>query len=215
VRLVTFGCSYTYGQGLEDCFVLPNNPGPHPSVYAWPQLVANMLNVECVNKSAPASSNKQILDTLLQFDFNSDDIVLIMWTFTNRWCTINKLGEYTIISQYKFKTIQELELYEKLFTEEDSQIDFIYRANFAKLFLDNKNVFNYHFTVSPKMFLNPLPDNVNKWNSVKFSDVSLDDYRLMFPPALDTQHGAPHPGPLAHKFAAGFIFKEITDAHNK
>lgn len=217
MRLVTFGCSYTYGQGLEDCFVLPNNPGLTASKFSWPQLVANMLGVECINKSAPASSNKQILNTILQTDINANDIVVIMWTFANRWCTLNELEEYVKISEYSFNTIQEFDLYDKIFTEYDLHLDMIYRANFAKLYLDKKDINNYHLTVSPKMFTynNVFPESAKQWNCVKFSDVSLDDYRLMFPPALDTKYGNPHPGPLAHKFAADFIYKEVTNAYNK
>lgn len=214
MRLVAFGCSYTYGLGLEDCFVPPNVAGKFPSKFAWPQLLANELNVDCINKSRPSSSNKEILDTLLQFDFDSNDIVLIMWSFTNRWCTINELNKYTQISQYNISTMKEFELFDTVFTEYDLYLDLIYRSNFAKLFLDNKNIFNYHLTVNPKMLLT-LSDVVKKWNNVKFSDTNLDEFRLIFPPALDAEYGTPHPGIEAHRLVAMELYKELSDAHNK
>jgi hypothetical protein len=138
-----------------------------------------------------------------------------MWSFTDRWCTINESGEYIKISQYKFKTIQEFEFYEKIHTQYDSHLDLIYRANFAKLFLDSKNIFNYHLTVRPGMFTDIVPDAAKKWNDVDFSNISLGDYSLIFPPALDAHHGAAHPGPLAHKSTAEDIYKEIINAYNK
>jgi len=60
MRLIAFGCSYTYGAGLEDCFTPPIGHGPIPSKFAWPQLVANELNMECINMSSSGASNKEI-----------------------------------------------------------------------------------------------------------------------------------------------------------
>ena len=52
-RLVAFGCSNTYGEGLPDCWVDKNGDpsrtkagfhGPKPSKLAWPRLMANNMN---------------------------------------------------------------------------------------------------------------------------------------------------------------------------
>lgn len=221
MRIVAFGCSFTYGVGLEDCFIPPDNPGILPSNFSWPQLVANMLNVECINKAEPGASNKQILNTILQSDseseINNNDFVIIMWTFPNRWCVINEFNQYTKISESDTKNIKELELYHKLLPDFDLTIDLFYRANFAKLFLDKKGIFNYHLSVAPNRFTNRnvIPKFVENWNLVNFSKINLSLSRANFPPALDTKHGNPHPGPLAHEFTANLIYREISNAHNK
>ena len=84
-RLVAFGCSYTYGEALPDCYdPATGRAGPHPSMFAWPKLLADKLNVECVNCGEPAFSNAAILSHILDFKFCHDDICAILWTFKSR-----------------------------------------------------------------------------------------------------------------------------------
>ena len=69
-RLIAFGCSNTYGQGLEDCHILPNFPGPSPSKTAWPNTLGNLLNCsEVINQSKPVQVinlfGKQLLTLIL------------------------------------------------------------------------------------------------------------------------------------------------------
>ena len=81
-RLITFGCSYTYGQSLPDCVNMPITDliSFTPSQLGWPKLVADKLGVELINMAHPGSSNFEILYTLLEFKFEKDDIVVIMWS---------------------------------------------------------------------------------------------------------------------------------------
>ena len=74
MRVIAFGCSFTFGHGLPDCFNPPKNPGKAPSKYAWPSLVANELNVKCINKSLPGSSNKRIWHNIGKFKFKKTKI---------------------------------------------------------------------------------------------------------------------------------------------
>ena len=212
MRLVTFGCSYTFGQGLEDCFVLPNNSGPAPSKFAWPQLLANAQNLRCINMSNPGSSNKEILNTLLKFRFESTDIVIIMWSFTERWCILNRQGN--VATRLRLSEIDSgvMLQYDKIFTVHDLQLDFIYRANFAKMHLDNKNLKNYHLSVAPDFCLPPV---MPKWNIVDFIKINMTWLRDHNPPALDIASGNPHPGPEAHQILAQELCDEIFNAHNK
>ena len=70
-RLITFGCSYAYGTGLEDCKNWFFNQFHHlkPSKLGWAQTLANKLDIELVNKSFPGSSNIEVLYSILKFDF--------------------------------------------------------------------------------------------------------------------------------------------------
>ena len=44
-KLVTFGCSYTYGHGLPDCIMAKGRAGKRPSKFAWPYLLAKKLDM--------------------------------------------------------------------------------------------------------------------------------------------------------------------------
>lgn len=212
MRLVAFGCSYTYGQGLEDCFVLPNNPGPKPSKFAWPQIVANTLNMHCINMSNPGSSNKEILNTLLNFQFESTDVVITMWSFIERWCILN--CQSSGVTRLRLSGIDPdvMLQYDKIFTVHDLQLDFIYRANFAKMYLDNKNLKNYHLSVATDFCLPPV---MPKWNVVDFIKINMTYMRYHTTPALDITNGNPHPGTEAHQIVAMGICNEISNAYNK
>ena len=84
-RLVTFGCSLTYGHGLEDCFEPPQMPGPKHSNLAWPTIVANKFNLKLENRSQPGLSNRGILHKILEFRYRKNDVIVVMWTNVFRW----------------------------------------------------------------------------------------------------------------------------------
>jgi hypothetical protein len=213
MRLITFGCSYTYGSGLADCFVPPMGHGPVPSKLAWPQLVANELNMDCVNMSSPGASNKEILNTLLNFKFDSSDVVIVMWSFVERWC---KIKNYTSIDRLTHNLMKSnpnvLSQYDKVFTFEDMQFDFIYRANFAKMYLDKLNLKNYHLSVNPEeCCLKVMP----VWTVVDFIGINLSLMRIWTHRALDIANNGGHPGPEAHQMVAIGLIEELSNAHNK
>lgn len=86
MRLKSFGCSFIYGSDLKDC---PHGEGrdhPPPSQFTWPALLAarNGLDYEC--HARPASSNLQILETLLsQTRSDYDAVYVINWTWIDRF----------------------------------------------------------------------------------------------------------------------------------
>jgi|TARA_B110000208_G_scaffold191739_1_gene259868 lysophospholipase L1-like esterase len=93
-RLIAFGCSHTQGQGLSDT-IDPNNTSIRsntgcPSKFAWPQLIANELNLECINLGVPSGSNKLITGLVSDFEFKAGDICAILWTHYDRWAIFRK-----------------------------------------------------------------------------------------------------------------------------
>lgn len=78
-RLITFGCSFTYGQALPDC-IESSAEWNKPSEWAWPNLLANKLKYKLENQSYPGSSNLEILYKILSFKFEPTDTVAVMWT---------------------------------------------------------------------------------------------------------------------------------------
>lgn len=83
-RLITFGCSYTYGTGLIDCQSTKifsfSRRNSKPSNMGWAAQLNKKLGTSLINKSFPGSSNFEILYEVLQFDYKQGDIVVIMWS---------------------------------------------------------------------------------------------------------------------------------------
>lgn len=209
MRIVAFGCSYTYGQGLHDCFeIKTNKPGDLPSKFSWPSMLSNKMNINCANMSEPGSGNKEILHKLLNFDLKNDDIVIIMWTFSERWCTLNEYG----IDRLRLNCVENINAYDVVFNEYDLNVDLIYRANFAKFYLDSRHVKNYHLSVNKTY--SKLIDKLT-WNNVDFLSIDVDYIKNTTQPALDIIYGTPHPGVDAHVQIANLLYDEISNAHNK
>lgn len=87
-RLITHGCSFTYGEELQD-----------PSVSSWPSLIAAQLSVDLVNLAQPAYSNDAILQDIVAQDINQSDysdLVVICWTTYLRMQYVDQSGWFTI-----------------------------------------------------------------------------------------------------------------------
>lgn len=80
-RLITFGCSYTYGDALPDCIHSSECP---PSMYAWPTILGKYLHLKVVNESRPSIGNLEILWKILNFKFDPTDICIVMWSHYTR-----------------------------------------------------------------------------------------------------------------------------------
>ena len=89
-RLVSFGCSYTYGEGLEDCISdVPGERPKFPSKYAWPNIVANNKKLNCCNLSSPGHSNKFIAEKIRRTNLSRNDVVVVLWTHFTRSCVFD------------------------------------------------------------------------------------------------------------------------------
>lgn len=171
-RLIAFGCSYTYGQGLSDLDYDTYNQRivGGPSKLAWPNLLATELGIPNVlNLSRPGSSNKEILKTVLDFDFKYGDTVCFLWSYSDRWC-IYKENQNLLIGPWKTDK-SSLEYYKRIYNEYDSKIDTYIRMNFANEFLKKKNIKNFHALVLKEDKLDI------EWNSVRLLDCDFRDLR--------------------------------------
>lgn len=103
-RLITHGCSFTYGEELID-----------PKNQSWPAVLSRALNVELINLAKCAYSNDGIIHDIVTFDFKEGDLVIIGWTHTHRLMFVDNNGWYTTlpfynnVSEYKHReTIAKL-----------------------------------------------------------------------------------------------------------
>jgi hypothetical protein len=121
-RLITFGDSFTWGSELLDCIDDTDNPdievlksrkiGPYSEIdlygkkttirysgysyNTWPALLAKNLNLEYLCHSKPGASNQTIIRTLMKLinSITVDDLVVIDWTFMDRWDYIDHKVEF-------------------------------------------------------------------------------------------------------------------------
>ena len=203
-RLVTFGCSLTFGHGLEDCFIPPNQPGPTHSEFAWPSIVATKLNLQLVNTSRPGASNREICHTILDFDFKKDDLVVVLWTNLYRWCKVTPEG-----IKDQFGMWQEGPITDNLAEHWSEEYDLVVTASHCI------NLANYHLKHHNIKHIQILSGSGIKsdfqWDfrKLKWNNAKLEDYdfsvRNEYPKALD----GGHPGPEAHKKFAKLVVKSI------
>ena len=197
-RLITFGCSNTYGQALEDCYVTPS-AGFTASKTAWPNTISNLLNCsEVINQSIPGASNKLIWKTIVDFNFKQDDLVIIMWSQVERHCFFPNDQHMFIGPWINDKTNKFY--YKVFYSENDSILDFFNKADHSKRYLDSLHLVNYHTAVGPTT-VNAIPKSP-KWFSVDFMNTSLYTIRDFHPKALDGRH----PGQGAHD-----LFRELNE----
>jgi hypothetical protein len=198
-RLVAFGCSITFGHGLKDCYSGKRKigPGDQPSKYAWPSVLADILGLECVNLSSPGSSNKRIAHTLCSTELTDTDLVIVNWSYANRYCVIT---ENEIIDLGFFKGRDKInKSFKNLANANDLMLDSIMRLDYVKLLLDKNKITNFHTLSTKKDFKNY--ENENMLTS------SIENIRKIFPKALDNSH----PGEEAHLQFAQEIYHEIKD----
>jgi hypothetical protein len=197
-RLVAFGCSNTYGEGLPDCWD-DGQAGPKPSKYVWPQLLADDLNLECVNLSVPGTSNKQICNDILNTNFKPTDIVFIMWTYFSRTCCFqdndNDESKFGNSSKSKRIMVQDTHnknfnrkrqkyndtYYRNFYTQTNSNIETYMYVNLSKLMLREKEIKNYHVSCNhtqDKLIFNYSPPDWNQTDVYNINDVPCVDEAL-------------------------------------
>lgn len=176
-RLVTFGCSHTYGHGLADCLLCNGEAGDLPSQHAWPSLLSQKLKVKCANLAERGCSNKQIWKRILDADISQTDTVVIMWTYIQRSAVF--MQEKTKIIGPWAKDKASRLYYKHLYNDRDSAIDLLGRANHVKLLLDRQGITNLHLSCLS------VPVQT-EWNEVCFL-FNLESYDS-WPRALDNSH---------------------------
>lgn len=92
-RLITHGCSFTYGQELDD-----------PATQAWPALLAKSLGRDLVNLAQPAYANDAIVQDLVSFDLTKDDLVIVSWTLNHRMIFFDEEGWYVTLPELADET---------------------------------------------------------------------------------------------------------------
>lgn len=207
-RLVAFGCSYTYGHGLPDCTV-GNHAGPEPSNFAWPSLLAKKIGRTVVNMSKPGAGNTEMLWKLINFDFQPDDICIIVWSYFTRseFYMYTDSGGFTI---HEDKDNPRFYQNEDLFLEHN-MISNLLTMDHAARYLNDLNIKSYAYIGpgctsdknnlrSGSLYFKPH-DRINVSNL----DLSVSLYKCVVDQGLDGRH----PGIKSHQLIAETLYERI------
>ena len=196
-RLIAFGCSYTYGQGMADCYITNTKPGPVPSQYAWPNVLSKLLDKECLNLSVPGCSNKRICYDILNTEFKQDDTVIVSWTHNERTCIV-KETEIIDVGPWQY-TYEADSYYKHLENTNDSNISLNVYMNYIDYYLDKKSILHYTTIAIDDEFYRC------DFNNTDLMQTSFHNIRAKHGKAKDGLH----PNRNAHKEYANELYKEI------
>jgi len=199
-KLFAFGDSYTYGHGLEDCYVLNGNiynPGPEPSQLAWPALLGKDLDCEVYNNGAPGASNIAILHRILNTNFTEDSVCVIMWSYPNRDMIFNDnyvplkalFNRKPDINNVSHVGSWREDMLSKDWMLTHNATDLIMRSwlhiHHANLFLERLNVPHYNVFA----YYTEIKDYKPVYCKIPFKDVYAERF-------IDYALDGSHPGPL-------------------
>lgn len=213
-RLVTFGCSCTYGHALPDCTALiGDGPGPKFSRYAWPSLLADKCQLELSNMSSPGNSNQRILLDIYNFEFKETDHVIVLWTYPDRdYIILNDgTGVNILLNNYGLKSVKDNIRNYYLLAHSNNDIWF-------KAWMIYFAAFNF-FTLKkiPFTFLSlqkdPLLESIrpNFASNIELLDLYFYNIAENYPKAFDKIH----PGVEAHKVFSELLYEKLPELHNK
>ena len=187
MRLVAFGCSLTVGDGLAN-----------PQTESWPNIISNMLGCDTVvNNGSSGASNKEITWIIQNFNFQKDDIVIILWSHKDRYCIIHerKIQALGIWSTEVANTL----FFEHLHYDYDMSVDMHTRINYISNMLDGYNLKQYHAYCDTTYKAN------FKWHITPMLTTNLKSIEMAFPKAQDNLH----PSKEAHTAFATAVYNEI------
>ena len=215
-KLVTFGCSFTYGHGLSDCIAEDGSNGPTASEQAWPSMLGKLTGMKVDNASEPGSSNLMITKAIVDYSkYTKDTVVVVMWSNNDRETIYNDHARQKLHmlpgflddhmprtfwfnkdkNNFKKKVIT---YYEDYHEDWNATLNQMIRMNFVYAFLKNKGIKSFHVqskqhAIDSYYFDKFSLNNLNfKYFNYK-TDFFIDD-------ALDVPN--PHPGPNSHKLMA-------------
>ena len=214
-EIIAFGDSYTYGHGLEDCWVTQGDTyvlGPVHSQYSWPTLLAKDLVFDLKNYSQPGMSNLAILHKILNTNYNDNSVCIIMWSFHSRDMIFNE--NYLPNKQLFTKKPETNDVthvgnwiktgLSKIWMLTHNNTDLIMSTwlhiHHANLYLANLKIPHYNVFVNYSTIKNYKPAYVK----IPFKDIGV---QYFLDKALDDKH----PGPLTQQLIARNIKQCLID----
>ena len=203
-RLITFGCSYTYGTGLPDCknWMFDKLHNLKPSEMGWASLLADKLDLELINESFPGSSNTEIMYNVLKHKYKQDDVIVIMWTHYVRDMLFNSVHKYPFFRDRLgpwAKTHKE-RLWAEYLSEKDYAMKSWFHIHHADLHLQKQGVKYIHYPATPK-----------ELNKYKLEYVDINNYYSDGFEYVDKADDELHPGVESNKILADKMYRILND----
>jgi hypothetical protein len=217
MHILTNGCSFTYGDELDD-----------PSTQAWPHVLESIMNESdsVINLSTRGASNTKILRDTIEY-INKDpleiDMVIIGWTdctraefYSQRPLTNQRYKNYTGPIQVNSlwgdqSFVGSNEFFKDYYKYwQDYSLDYtswLMQVQLLESYLEEHNI-DHKFFIA---FGNPVDYEItNKYYFREEHFVGWPNERM-----VDWVDGLPkcpdgHPGPEAHRLVAEKLLKEIT-----
>ena len=225
-HLVVNGCSWTYGQGLEN-----------PASQAWPALVAKELGIPVVNLAVRGSGNDGIHRRTYEYIYdnlstNSSPLVIVAWS--QLWRREGWYEEYDGHKLQDYKVIQHptgkypdhnsnpnyIDLYQPLIIPHWNEEDFLRKTLIYKLSL--QNLFNslsipYLMADYSHDMLSDEYLKLTKTSKCKsFYESAYNKFHIdSLPGKIKQFNPLPclHDGPEAQQVLADYILSEIKKLH--
>jgi hypothetical protein len=211
-RIVTFGCSHTYGHGLADCYILPwGIPGPTPSKFVWPELVGQEFKIDVVNMGWSAASNIEILSRILEFDFLENDLVIVQWTYTPRDMLFTENENHQLGPNFKRKKTTLINKdYYMLHNEYDTLIRSLFHIHHGDMFFKYKKLNYIHYMHETEI------NRINIIKSAKFNwfDIPLNSFKIKSI-EIDLADDGMHSGPKTQIEVSKYIISLIKEKYEK
>ena len=164
-----------YGVGLPDCWPIPSPP----SKFCWPEIVARELGRECVNMSVCGAGNKRIWYEISNFKFKKDDLVLILWSFPNRYTVINSSSDISNL-HHNYDDELSTAYFNNIYSPYDSNImSTLFVDNASRLLEENKISF---FQMAVKKRYQHI------FGKRKYLHITMDAYETLYTRAIDNDH---------------------------
>jgi hypothetical protein len=200
-RLVVLGCSHTVGQwlpGWRDWWTTENgNLHFHQtySEHSWPNVLAKKLGIkEVYNLASGGNSNHEIMCRTLGFEFRSDDLCVICWSYAGRECIYQEAGGIarTMDLLDKLKDTRFYEVHSQFDLEMKSR-EYVHQT---KMHLDNIGI-KYRMC------------KVEDWNSWTAFWPFYDDHAFMKFDIIDFALDNNHPGVESHRSLAEKLYDTL------
>lgn len=147
MRLISFGCSHTHGEGIvKDSFFRTSDGRLQtvPSEKSWAVQLSNMLGIELINLSRPGAGNNEIVKKILTCVPQENDIVVVQWTYFSRYTIFRDPRHMDITPTYRSKRdlgdAKSIEMFYKLFDDYNLAIINTMAVDYGYRILNSLNV---------------------------------------------------------------------------
>lgn len=198
-KIIAFGCSFTFGEGLDDSFSDVEFPELLKfSNHAYPNILSNALGMQCINLAYPGSSNKKILRNILEYKFDKADIAIVMWTTPAR-STIYYPDPANDLMLHRNRAFQKHESqFFRVHTPYDIEYSDAVHIMSGVNYLKSLGIEFYNCNIGIDISVN-VPWFATYQPQIKFSDFIVDE----------TPDGSKHPGIHSHRKLANHMLRFI------